>query len=552
MENLFVQFAFILVLCSIFGFLVLRASLPLIIAYLLSGVTLSLFHVFDTNQLLILHVFPDIGIALVLFLIGMELDLREIKALGKPIIISGVGQVIITTFLGFLIASTLGFKQLESIYIGLGLAFSSTVVVIKLLLEKREVSSLYGKLSVGISLVEDVIAIIVLMFISLNQSTSVFSLQNITPLILLVLKGIGLFVITYVLSKEFARYVFDNIAKSTELLFLTAIAWCFLFTVLAQLLGFSVEIGAFLAGLGLASSPYHFQIQGKIKPIRDFFLALFFVFLGLQVQFSDILHGLPSIIIFTLCALLLKPFVYLIFLGVFGFRKHTLFQTALNLSQVSEFSLIVFVVGLKSGLVSPFALSVMATVGVLSIALSSIVITHSRTFYAYIAPFVHFFVHKSKIHFLESGLERELDDHIVIFGAHHISEPLLTHLTDKDIPFVVMDVNPHLVRELKEKGINAIYGDMADPEVLDSLHLEKAHLIISTVSYAQDNEIVLDECKRRKIRAKIIVTADDEHHAKELKKLGADYVILPEQVTGNYLVNEIKGEWPKTDFPGLE
>jgi Kef-type K+ transport system membrane component KefB len=552
MENIFAQFAFILVISSFFGFLVLKLKLPLIVSYLLAGVTLSFLPLFDTTQSLVLHIFPDIGIAFVLFLIGMELDLREIKALGKPIIISGLGQVIISTMLGFAIATALGFKPVESFYIGLGLSISSTVVVIKMLLEKRDIASLYGKLSIGISLIEDLVAILALMFISISSSSFNVDLQDLTPLMLLIVKGIGLFLLTYIFSKFIVKYIFDSIAKSTELLFFTAITWCFLFTAFSKALGFSVEIGAFLAGVALASSPYHFQIQGKIKPLRDFFLALFFIYLGSQVQLQDIRQGLLAIVIFTLCALVLKPFIYLLLLSIFGFRKHTLFQTSLNLSQISEFSLIVLLVGVNAGIVSSYTLSIMASVGVLSIICSAILITHSRKFYSAISPMIRFFEHKTKVHFWESPSESILEDHIVVIGAHNIAAPILAYLKPKQIPFVVMDFNPHLVKKLQADGMNAIYGDIADPDVLETLHIEKAHLIISTVSYKQDNEMLLDECKRRKTRATIIVRGEDQEHSRMLKSAGADYVILPEKVSGTYLVNQIKDNWPETKFSGLD
>jgi Kef-type K+ transport system membrane component KefB len=552
MESIFWQFAFILAISSVFGFIILKLRLPLIVSYLLTGVTLSFLPIFDTTQSVVLHIFPDIGIAFVLFLIGMELDFREIKTLGKPIIISGLGQVIISTFLGFAIADLLGFKPVESFYIGLGLAISSTVVVIKMLLEKKDTASIYGKLSIGISLVEDLISIIVLMFISISGAALTIGVKDLTPFGILLLKGTILFFTTYLIARFVARYIFASIAKSTELLFFTAIAWCFLFTTYAQFLGFSVEIGAFLAGVALASSPYHFQIQGKIKPLRDFFLALFFIYLGSQVQLGDLKHGWLAIIIFTLCALLLKPFIYLLFLSIFGFRRHTLFQTSLNLSQISEFSLIILLVGVQAGIVSSYTLSIMASVGVLSIVSSVIIISHGRSFYKLISPLIRFFEHENKIHFLEASPDGVLEDHIVIIGAHNIATPILEYLKEKDIPFIVMDVNPHFVKKLQEEGINAMYGDISDPEVLETLHIQKAKLIISTVSYLQDNEVLLHECRKVKTRAKIVVRGADKEQAKLLKGLGADYVILPEKVAGIYLVNQIKANWPTVEFEGYD
>ncbi len=552
MDNIFIQLATILTLSSAIGFIMIKFKLPLVVAYLLAGVTLSIVSVFDPSSSIVLEILPEIGIAFVLFLIGMELDLREVKALGFPIITAALGQILISTFAGYALAGTLGFTQSESLLIGLGLAFSSTVVVVKLLLEKRDLASLYGKLSIGILLVEDLVAIAVLMIISVQGSVFSLGLQQSFPLIALVLKATGLFILTFVLSKYVLEKIFDAASRNIELLFLTAITWCFVFTSLAVFSGFSVVIGAFLAGVALASSPYHLQIQGKIKPLRDFFVTLFFVFLGSQAKIQDLLSAWPAVIFFTAYALLFKPLIYVLILGSFGFKKHTMFQTAMNLSQISEFSLVVLLVGVNSKLISPSVLSIMSAVAVLSIIVSAILITYSKRIYKVVEPLMRFFVRTNNVHFLETNTEEELEDHVIIIGAHRVGGPVVMYLQKQKIPFVVMDFNPHVIDQLRKKGINVIYGDVGDPEILDSLQLEKAKLIICSATEMTDNEMLLEECKRRKTRAVLVARALDHDHAKALKDLGADYVILPEQVSGDFLVSQLKNHWPNIRFAGLD
>ena len=551
MNNVFLQLAIVLLLSSFFGFLVMRLKLPLVVAYLLAGVSLSFAVLFDPSHSVVLEVLPEIGIAFVLFLIGMELDLREIKSLGKPIVVSAIGQIIVSTFVGFAIAQALGFTSAESFYLGLGLAFSSTVVVIKMLLEKHDLNSLYGKLSIGILLVEDLVAIFALMMLTVGSSFLQVGLQQSLPFVALILKALGLFVLTFFLSKYVLEKIFSAVAKSVELLFLTAITWCFVFISIAVLWGFSVVIGAFLAGVALASSPYHLQIQGKIKPLRDFFVTLFFVYLGVQANPRDLLTAWPAILIFTSFALVLKPFLYMFILGRFGFRKHTLFQTSLNLSQVSEFSLVVLLVGVKLGIVTPKALSVVAIVAVASIITSSIFIYYSRRVYTLVSPVIGFFEHKTKIHFMESISPDGLEGHVVIIGAHRIGRPLVRFLVQEKIPFIVMDFNPHIVEELKQKNINVVYGDIGDPGMHDLLQLEKAKLVISTATSMDDNEFLIEECKRRKSDAKILVRALDNSHAEALKALGADFAIQPEKISGMFLASQLKKHWPNIVFAGL-
>jgi len=551
-DNIFAQFAIILSVSSLLGLVALKLKLPLIVSYLLAGVAIASFKFFSVGDSFILETLPDIGIAFLLFLTGMELDLKELNTLGKPIIVSSLGQIILTTFLGFEIAKVLGFGFGESVFLGLGLAFSSTVVVVKMLLEKRDLTSLYGKLSLGILLLEDVVAIAVLMFISVSNSTFNFGFQQSFPIVTLILKAIGVFILAFGLSKFFLQKLFSVVAKSTELLFFTAITWCFLFTAVAALAGFSIEIGAFIAGLAIASSPYHLEIQGKIKPLRDFFITLFFIYLGSQVRLDYLISGLPVIIIFSFVAMVGKPVVYAILLSFFGFKKHTLYQVSLNLSQISEFSLIVLVVGAGYGIISAPAISIMATVGVITIISSSIFISHSRRFYKFVKPLVGILETKGKAHALEGKLEEQMDDHVLIIGAHRIGGPIARFLKREGIPFYIMDFNPHIVSELKEKGMNVIYGDIGDPEVLESLNLKRTRLIISTAPSLEDNEILIAEVKKQKSDAKIIVRAEDESHGELLKKLGADYVILPEKVSGEHIVDQIKTHWPKIIFSGLD
>ncbi len=551
MDNIFFQLAAVLTLSSALGYFVHRLKLPLVVAYLLAGVILTLF-IPNLHELAVFKFLPELGIALILFLIGMELDLREIRSLGVPIIVASLGQIFISTFAGFAIAGFLGFSQTESLYLGLGLSFSSTIVVIKLLLEKRDLASLYGKLSLGILLLEDLVAILVLMGISVGSSVFSTGLQNSMPLLMLVLKAIGLFFLTFLLSRFILERIFDAVAKSVELLFLTAVTWCFLFTTLAVWAGFSVVIGAFLAGVALASSPYHLQIEGKVKPLRDFFVTLFFVYLGTEAKVGDFLTYWPAILALTSYALFIKPVLFILILGSFGFRKHTFFQTALHLSQISEFSLVVLLVGFNAHLVTQPALSVMAAVAVLSIIASSVLISKAKWLFDLTSPVLNFFQHGKYTHFLESILEKDIDDHIIVIGAHRVGGPIVEYLIKTKIPFIVMDFNPRVIENLRERGVDVIYGDIDDPEILDNLQLEKARLIISTAQDMSDNEYLLEEVKRRRLRAKVIVRAMDPDHAKALKALGADYVILPEKVSGDFLVNQLKNHWPNMHFAGMD
>lgn len=551
MENsneLFLSLAVVLGLSATLGFVAKSLRLPLLVAYLFAGLMLSLLQVFDVTHSQALTLLPEIGIALVLFFVGMELDIKEIKHLGKPIIAAGLGQIILSTLAGFLIASALGFSATTSFYLGAGLAFSSTIVVVKLLLEKKDLSSLYGKLSLGILLLEDLVAVLLLMVMTVGSSFFNLGLQSSMPLLTLFIKGIALMVIALVLSKYVLERVFSAVAKSAELLFLSAVAWCFIFVAGSLLLGFSVVIGAFLAGVALANSPFHYEVQGKVKPLRDFFVTLFFVYLGSQVVFSDLAVVLPLIVVFTLYALIVKPVIFLLILGAFGFRKHTMFQTALNLSQVSEFSLIVMVVGWQLNIVPQAALTAMALTGVISIVFSSIMITYSRQIYRKLRPWISFFEHGKFAHQTEGKSEFAMEDHVILVGAHRIGGEIVKFLRREGIPFLVLDFNPRVVQKLAGEKVHALYGDLGDPEILEFLNLESSKLIISTTQDLDDSLILLSELKRKKSRSKVIVRAVSVAEAEILYEAGADYVLLPEIVSGDFITQILKDHWPHMNF----
>lgn len=539
MDNIFTQLAVILTLSSILGFLIFKLKLPLIIAYLLSGLILAGFLSLDVSRSYALSFLPEIGIAFVLFLVGMELDLREIKSFGRQILTAGALQIIITSTLGTFIAQSFGFGLTEAMLLGVGLSFSSTLVVVKFLLDKKELTALHGKLSVGVLLLEDLLAVLILLVLTASSSTVLLSFSNLYPVSVLIFKVILIFAFSIFLSKFILKRVFEAVSDSAELLFLTALSWCFGFVTLSIFMGFSTLIGAFLAGVALASSPYHFQIQGKIKPMRDFFVALFFVYLGSRVNFYDIVNVYPLIIAFTFYAVLVKPAIFLLLFGMFGFRKHTMFKTAINLSQVSEFSLIIMLIGLNLNLLSQKALAVIAFSSVFSFLVSSLIISRANSVYKLVSNIAAFFERKNKRLWGPDGVD-ELFDHVVVIGAHRVGGEIVKFLKKEKQPLVVLDFNPHQVELLLSLEIPVIFGDLSDPEVLDILNLEKAKLIISTARDVNDNRLLMEELKTRRLDIPVIVRAETIREARGLYKFGADFVLIPDVLAGDLLLQIIK------------
>ncbi|MES2135308.1 MAG: cation:proton antiporter [Patescibacteria group bacterium] len=545
MDSVFVELAVMLSLACVIGYVAMRFRLPLVMAYLLAGVALS---ALSLSGATILHTLPEIGIAFVLFLIGMELNLSEIRSLGRPIIFATLFQIALSSVAGFALATLFGFPAIEAGVLGIALAFASTIVIVKMLSEKRDTASLYGKLSIGILLIEDLVAIIAMVAITENIISYGFSTAVLMPLMVFAIKAGALIGVAFLISRYVLPTLFNGVAKSIELLFLTAITWCFIFTSVAVLAGFSVVIGAFLAGVALASSPYQIQIQAKVKPIRDFFVALFFIYIGSQVDLGGIMDSLPMIIGFTILALSVKPFAYLVGLSFFKFRKRTLFHTSLNMTQVSEFSLIVVLLAVEHGFASESALAVIAGSAVLSIMISSVLINHSEFIYRFMKPLVARFQSREAVDMLPDTVLPALNNHVVVIGADRVGKAVIEYLKKANIETLVLDYNPTTVRRLRDQGYHTLYGDVSDPEIMDTLQLDTAHLIVSTASGMRDSLALLDACRIKKVKAKIVVRTVDAGQEQTLKEAGADYVIFPERVSGDFLVSKLEDEWPNLRF----
>ncbi|MDO8639409.1 MAG: cation:proton antiporter, partial [bacterium] len=395
---------------------------------------------------------------------------------------------------------------------------------------------------------EDFLAVIVLLL--LTSLTSIgMNMESILPFSILILKILSLFLVSWLLSKFLLSRLFKAVSNSGELLLLTALAWCFIYVSVATSLGFSSLIGAFLAGVSLASSAYHYQIQGKIKPMRDFFVALFFVYLGTQVNFADLGRSYLIILSFIFYSVVIKPVIFVLLFGMFGFKKHTMFHTAINMSQISEFSLIIILIGLKRGLIDSQALTVIAVCSIVSIIISSFLISRAGKLYKIVSFILVFFEREGEKFYLEENKDKaEAEDHVVIIGAHRVGGELVRFFKKENIPQLVLDFNPRVVEFLKKQKIPVIFGDMGDPEILEIMDFKKAKMIISTSPDLHDNKLLLEDLKNKRIFVPVIVRAETIKEATILYAVGADFVIIPEILAGEALLDIIKDHFGDSVF----
>ncbi|MDO8260181.1 MAG: cation:proton antiporter, partial [Candidatus Magasanikbacteria bacterium] len=378
MSTAFLAIGLIIALAAFLGAWSSFFRLPLILAYILAGIIVGPFLLkSDISSQLVL--FRDLGLSFLLFLVGLEISTSELKQFGRQALTTGIVQIAATSILAFLFSLLLGFPPIASLYIGLALTFSSTVIVVKILNEKRDYDSLYGKLSIAILLLQDLVAIFFLIIFSgLSSNNGELSLM---PVLLTILRGSVLLGVIYFLNKKVLPYLFERLARNLELLFLSGLAWLFIVVSAFGFFHFSLEIGAFIAGLSLASLKQEHQIAARVKPLRDFFLVLFFIFLGsrIVVDFSFII--LWQALLLSSFVLLIKPLIVIVTLGRLGFKRRTGFLTGVSLAQVSEFSFVLILLALEGKAVTNSVVAVVTLAAIITIAVSSYVLVFATRIY---------------------------------------------------------------------------------------------------------------------------------------------------------------------------
>ena len=537
METIFSEITIVILIAATLSVIFRFLKQPPILAFIITGIIVGPLGPFQLQTNELMKSLASIGITLLLFMIGLELNIKEIKIVGRNALIAGIFQIVFTAGIGGIIALFLGFSGLTAAYIGLALGFSSTILIIKLLSDKKDLKSLYGKMTVGILLVQDLAAIFILIILSgLSDATARI---DVVGLGLVVLKIIVLFGWVIFLSREFIPRLLNVIARSSESLFLFSLAWVFGIAALVSspIIGFSIEIGGLLAGIALATSIESYQIITKVKPLRDFFLTIFFVTLGMGIVFTNALSVLIPVFVFSAFVLLISPIIVMVILGGLKYKKRTAFFTGLSLAQISEFSLIILYLGNKIGHISANIVSIITFVGVITFVVSTYFIVHANTIYKILMPYLGIFERKNVSPETEA---EELKDHIVLIGANRMGEGILNALIHKKKKFVIVDFNPDIIDKLKDrkdsfgKQIQTFFGDISDPEIAEEVNVEQASLIISTASDPEDNLLLLKAIKSAK-GPKIIVVAYEKSDAKEFYKEGADYVIMPHIAGGNHL-----------------
>lgn len=519
-SSIFTQLSVIIVIGGVISILMHLLRQPLIIGYILTGIIVGPSVLDLIHDKAVFEAYSEIGITLLLFIIGLGLNIGIIKSLGRVSTLTASAVLAIVGGLGVVASYFFGFNLAEAIIIGFSLFFSSTIIILKVLSDKRELTRLHGQIAMGVILVEDVVATFALLFVAAAGTAGAFGANDI---LLLLAKGVGLGVILALISTKLMPHFIKFLASSQELLFVFTIGWGFGVATLADLAGFSHEVGALFAGVSLASLPYATEMAARLKPLRDFFIVLFFVVLGETLGFEALNQSLVPAMILSLIVIIGKPLVVMTSLGLLNYTKLTSFKAAINLSQISEFSIILVVYAASVGLVNEQLIAIITLVALITISTSTYLMKYDDAIYKKLEPKLRIFERK----LVKEPKHKKQSYPIILFGYHHGGHEFLQAFREMKQRYLVVDYDPEVIEHLDRQGVRNTYGDATDEELLHEISANKAKLIVSTASDIGVNRSLLGYLRYHNPHAVFICHADGYDQAADLYKHGATYVILP-------------------------
>jgi len=515
--------AAVLGVATVVGVVAVRLRQPLIVAFIVVGILVGpsvLGWVSDDSPLELL---AEVGIAVLLFLVGLKLDLHLIRTTGPVAVITGLGQVVFTSAVGFGLAIVLGLDPTAAFYVAVALTFSSTIIIVKLLSDKRELEQLHGRIALGFLIVQDIVVVLVMIALS-TTTTDNGSLG--TEVVLTLLKGTALLAGVGIMMRWILPWLLHRVASSQELLLVFAVAWAVALAALGAWLGFSKEVGAFIAGFALASTPFREAIGSTLSPLRDFLLLFFFIELGAQLDFAAVGSELPRAVVLSAFVLVGNPLIVLVLMGVMGYRKRVGFLAGLTVAQISEFSLIFVTLGASLGHVDSAVVGLVTLVGVITIGLSTYLILYSAPLYERLAPYLGVFERRNPTKGSEEAAAVPVD--LIVYGYGRFGRSLVPELVRRGLRILVVDWDPRSVEgDPDHERIAIVFGDAEDLEYPGSLPLQQARAVVSTIPDVGTNTTLASAVRRWGFDGLVGVTAHTPADADRLALPGIDLVLRP-------------------------
>ena len=524
--DVFTEMAVLLLLAAAVGALCMRLRQPLIVAFIAVGILAGpsvLGWVSANNEIDLLAKF---GITLLLFVVGLKLDLHIIRTMGPVALATGLGQVIFTSIVGYLIAIVLGMTPVAALYVAVALTFSSTIIIVKLLSDKREVDTLHGRIALGFLIVQDLVVVLVMIGLNALGAASETSMSYAAFVVLM--KGIAFILAVALVTRYILPRLLHLLSRSQELLVLFGIAWAVSLAILGDTLGFSKEVGAFVAGVSLASTPYRDALGARLVSLRDFLLLFFFIDLGSRLDLGLLGAQFREALVFSLFVLIGNPLIVMVIMGALGYRKRTGFLAGLTVAQISEFSLILGALGLSLGHIDAETMGLITLVGLITISASTYMIIFSHPLYDRLAPWLTIFERKDPYREVGQGVKPEDGAaEIILFGMGRYGSGIAQALRDRGCRVLSVDYNPELVRFGDPMGYPVRYGDAEDPEFIASLPLAHVQWVVSTAPECHVNQALIHSLRSLGYAGRIAVTVHGPGEVPRLGQAGADLVLLP-------------------------
>ena len=560
-QSPFAEIAVLLVMAAGIGFIGIILRQPLIVSFIAVGLIAgpSALDVVQSEEKI--GLLSQLGIAVLLFLVGIKLDVKLIRSLGAVSLLTGLGQVAFTSIFGYLIGLALGLGHVTSLYVAVALTFSSTIIIVKLLSDKREIDSLHGQIALGFLIVQDlvvVLAMIVLSAIGMGAGDGGHGGGSV-PIVLV--SGVAMVALVILFVRYVADPLTERLARAPELLVIFAIAMAAMFAAIGDIVGLGKEVGGLLAGVALASTPYRETIAARLAPLRDFLLLFFFIALGSALDLSLLGAHVTGAIVFSLFVLIGNPLIVLAIMGALGYRKRTGFLAGLTVAQISEFSLIFIAMGVSLGHVREDALGLVTMVGLVTIAASTYMITYSHKLYVLFEPLLGLFERRgTPCEPSETGARRDDGHKVIIFGLGRFGTAIGVRLQKRGVKVLGVDFNPMAIRRWRELGLETEFGDATDPEFVSEIPLAHAEWIVSTVpihptglSHEDTRTTLIQLTRTAGFRGRVAVASHHPRDTEDLFAAGADIVLEPFQDAADRAVELLCGapEEDRVEIPRI-
>ena len=513
---------------------------PLIVAFIVAGIVAGpnvLGVMSDPAQVQLLG---ELGVAVLLFLVGLKLDPGLLRTLGPVALVTGSAQVLITAVIGAGLAMAFGHPPQSAAAIGLALTFSSTIIVIKLLWDKGEVDSLHGRVALGLLIAQDLLVVVLMGVLAGMRGAG-------GGLAYAALGGVGLLAVVLVVMRFLAHGVLSRLARSPELLVTFALAWAALLAGFAESFGLGKELGGLMAGVALAATPFREALASRLASVRDFLLLFFFVSLGASLDFGALDGQLLPAVALSAFVLLGKPLIVLPILTLAGYGRRTAFMAGVTLGQISEFSLILAALARQAGLLDAGAQALITVVGLVSIGLSTYLVTYSGSLYARMEPWLARFAGDKSRRGAASEAMAPAD--VILFGLGRYGTFIAEGLHARGLKVLGIDFDPQMVSRWQARGLAAHYGDATDPDFGMALPLAEARWVVCAIpvhggSLTHDDPrlTLVDALRAQGYQGRIAVAIQQPEDMRALYARDVDLILMPMADAAAEAVDLITGD----------